>query len=172
MKDDFPPEGDLHFWHYVNSRIDFWELEAEVNAYYQVGFVAGEYSILRVLKPFLRVRDFNEVEGWLREGSILEYHLTNAVKRIEPPDIQAIADALNSLYQNITPQTSYNGEKLIEEKFLAAKNTAYNNGDAEGRYKIFRLCRELYNADRAGDIIKMCTDKSLIEKFYKEFNII
>lgn len=123
LKDDFPSETSSTFWHYVDSKIDFWKLDAEVKAFYNIGFVAGECSILRVLKPFLRVRDFNEVGSWFREGSILEYHLSNAVKRIEPPDIQAIAEALNSLYQNITPQTSYNGQKLIEEKFWEAFNS-------------------------------------------------
>lgn len=64
------------------------------------------------------------------------------------------------------------GELDTVENFKSEMNAYVEKGFAEGAYKAFRLCRELYNADRAGDIIKMCTDKSLIEKFYEEFNII
>ena len=66
---------------------------------------------------------------------------------------------------------SYLNRQSAVRDYNSAINGAHAEGRVEGQDQILRLVNELVKAGRTYDFAKMLADKSLIEKFYQEFNI-
>ena len=116
-------------------------------------------------------KDLNFLERWL---GFLSRKFTMAEKEAIAMEEPLIKEAMDAAELFMSDEKSYR-QYLARQSAIWDYNSdmvAYRaEGRAEGEDKLSRLFLALNNVGRQNDFTKACSDKSLREKLYKEFNI-